>query len=525
MSLPFPKSGACLTDAEIAGYLARAGDRERIEAHLAGCADCLDLLLAARRLAREEAPVRRPSYRFVRRRTNPFLSLAAAAAVLLVAVLAVVALTRKTDPAPAPVTRQAPPRVEPPREEKRPVEEKRETPREEKRDEKPVEKRDETPREKPSERGIADRIPGPKSGETAVVRKEAFTVKSVTGRVKYRNRELRAGDALELSVPLRVPFGEHAAIEVAGASILLHHETEVAIGPGALRIATGRAFVRGEIRVETPAGSLIPSGTEFAVEVAGAALSVVVRSGSVRIGTAKVEKGQFLKVAAGQTPGRPVRVDLAAALAWADAIDRASKPDEAWLLLYPAQKKSAIVVTAPHMPIETQTSRFAAGLAESLRTSLVVAHGYKRPRKIEVNEPGDSPAEREAYEEYRRLVREGGAVAPLAFLIEIHGYGSEGEMPEIQVATSGFSKAELEQVKLAFARLVRKHAPEVEATIVFDLTDPKEIKYPAGAMKTKGIFRPEITQRGWKMELPWAVRWTCREKYVAILAELVESMR
>ncbi|GEM_PF-4656153 len=531
---PFPKAGPCLTDEEAADYLSHQGDRDRIEAHLAGCADCLDLVLGARALLKSESSrVSRSLRRHVRPRTNPLLSLGAAAAVLTITLVAAWALTRRSAAPvapPAPVTQRADSKKS---EETIPVrEEKKEPVRTEKREERSTERTTEPVREKKSERGIADRIPGPRRDEPTAVRKEAFTVKAVTGRVRYGDRELRAGDPLELSIPLRTPYGEHARVEVEGASLLLHHETSFALGPGALRISSGRLFVRssGTLRAETPAGIALPEGTEFAMEVSAASASIIVRSGNVRFanlrGEAKIERGQLLRCAPGQAPGRPVRVDLPSALRWVETLERSARsPDEAWLLLYPASKKSAIVVTAPHMPIETQTSRFAARLAERLSAPLVVANGYKRPRKIEVNVPGEEPAQREAFDEYRRLVREGSAASPVGLLVEIHGYGSEGESNVIEISTSGISKTQLEKLKDLYAQILKKHAPEVEATLVFDLTDPKRIKFPAGPMKTRGIFRPETTVRGWKVELPWAVRWKEHEKYAAILAELVESLR
>lgn len=553
----FPKDGPCLTIEEVADYLARRpADPERVERHLAGCPECLDLALGAHALAGGEAdaparaveralslrPARRlPSARRLRprRRPNPFLSLAAAAAVVLVAVLAAVALTQRT-PAPVP---PAPPVVRQTRdpertEAKEPV--RRDEPRREERtDEKVVEKKVDPKREAKPERGIADRVPGPRS-ETKV-RAEVLAVRSVTGRVRYRDRELRAGDALELVDALRTPFGECARIETAGTTIHVHHDTGFSLGPGpVVRLDQGRLFIRSAsgLRAETSAGSVTPLGTEFGLEVSGNVTTVVVRSGLVRFANArgeqKVEKGQLLRCAPGQTPGRPARADLAAALAWVEGMERAGGgPDAAWMILYPAPQRSGIVVTAPHMPIETQTSRIAAGLAERLQTSLVVAHGYKRPRKIDVNVPGDDPASREAYDEYRRLIRDGASASPVPFLVEIHGYGDEEDPAVIEIATAGFAVADAEAVKRTYARLLRKHAPEVQATLVFDVTDPTyeaggkriKFKYPALDLRTRGVFRKEVAARGWKVSLPHACRWRCRDAYVAILAELVESLR
>lgn len=529
--MPFKKEGLCLTDAEIATWLATHSD-ERVEAHLAGCADCLDLVLSAHALSKSE-PQRTPSVRRLPRRksTNPFVSLAAAAAVLLVAVLAAIALTQRNDAPPGPVAQPKPPpkREETPKREEKIVEKKEETP-EPKREEKIVEKREEPKREEKKEKGIAGRIPGPKS-ET-VPEREVFAVRSVTGRVLRKGVEIRAGDAIDAADVLRTPFGEHAKIEAGGGTFLVHHETEFALRPAGIRVTKGRVLIR-DFAAETPAGSLVPTGTEYSVEVAGNVTTVIVKSGSVQFKTArgeqKVAEGQLVRCTAGQAPGRPARVvDLELALSWAAAMEK-----DAWLQLYPAARRSPLVVTAPHMPIETQTSKFARTVAEKLDVSLVVAHGYKRTRNTEVNVPGDTDEEKAVYEEYRRLVREAGSVAPLALLVEIHGYGDADEPPIIEISTTGFTERELLQLKGTYARLLKKHAPEVEAMLVFELTDPTyewdgkkiKFKYGAGDMKTKGIFRKDVTARGWKVELPHACRYKCHDAYAAILADLIASLR
>lgn len=533
--MPFRKEGSCLTDAEIASWLAHEPN-ERVELHLAGCADCLDLVLAAHELSKAEAaPRKMPSVRrFPRRsRTNPLLALAAAAAVVLVAILAVMAITQRSETPQAPVAQPRPqPKKEEPRTEEKIVEKKDETPpkrEEEKIVEKTPEKRDE---KKPH--GVADRHPGITGTETAVEKKtpEVFAVRSVTGRVMRNGVELKSGDVLEATDVLRTPFGEHAKIEAGAGTFLVHHDAEFALRPAGIRVTRGRVFVR-DFAAETPAGSLVPTGTEYSVEVSGNVTTLIVKSGSVQFKTARGEQkaaeGQLVRCTAGQAPGRPARVvDLEAALAWTGALEK-----EAWLQLYAATKRSPLVVTAPHMPIETQTSKFARTLAENLDVSLVVAHGYKRTRNTEVNVPGDTDEERVVYEEYRRLVREAGSVAPLGLLVEIHGYGDADEPPIIEISTTGFTERELLQLKQTYAKLVKKHAPEVEAMLVFELTDPTyewdgkkiKFKYGAGDMKTKGIFRKDVTARGWKVELPHACRYKSHDTYVAILTELIDSLR
>lgn len=535
MNLPFPREGACLADEEIAAYLDhRAEDADRVERHLAGCGDCLDLLLGARKAKESEDPIserltarivamgpsrKNPSIRrfLERRRTNPLVGLAAAAAVILVGIVAVLSLAERRSPDLR--TPEKPIRSDEwPGDAKREIAEKSGEPHRRDEGTEPLRKH-----------GIA---------ETSPIRVDA-----VAGRVQCGDRELQVGDFVRASDTLRTRFAESARLEVAGTTLVIHHETEFGLGgAGAIRLERGKLFLRSDRgwSAETPSGTVNGLGAETSLEVVEGVTGVVVKSGDVlfrnAFGARRIEKGLTLRCGRDEAPPFPSRVaDLNATLAWTGRVERAARsPNEAYLMLYPVARRGGLVVTAPHMPIESQTARFAASVAERRHASLVVASGFKRIRQIEVNVPGATGESVAAYEEYRRLVGEAADRTPLDLLVEIHGYGGEGEPPMIEIATTGFAVQELGRLKQVYAKLLQKHRPGIEAMLVFEATDPtyeyggKKIryKYGVGAMATHGIFRKEITTRGWKVELPYACRYPEHEKYEAILADLiVEALR
>lgn len=535
MNLPFPREGRCLTDEEIAAYLDhRAEESDRLERHLAGCEDCLDLLLGVRKAEEPAVAVperltarivamgpsrRNPSIRrfLERRRTHPLLALAAAAAVILVGIVAVLSLTERLMPS-------ARKREEAVRTDERPGETKED---------------------------VAEKFHEPRrsGGETDGPRKNAIAeagpaiIDAVAGRIACGDRELKVGDPIRATDTLRTRFGESARVEVLGTTLWVHHETDFGLdNNGAVRLDRGRLFLRGDRGwfAETPSGTVHATGADVSLEVADGATAVTVKSGAAlfrnSFGARRIEKGLALRCSPGEAPPFPSRVaDLNGALAWTAQVERATRsPKEAGLILYPAARRTSLVVTAPHMPVESQTARFATNLAERRKASLVIANGYKRIRRIEVNVPGDTGESRAAFEAYRRLVTEAADRSPLGLLVEIHGYGGEGDPSVIEIATTGFTTEELQQCKQTYAKLLQKHRPKVEAALVFEATDPTyeyggrkiRYKYGVGSMATRGIFQKEIAARGWKVELPYACRYEAHEKYEAILSDLIaEALR
>lgn len=567
--LPFRDAGPCPSDEVLAAYLGGTlpeADRERAELHLAACEECLDTIVAAheartgelaeravRKIEGLVAPRRLPVRRFPRRRERgPAGLVAAVAAAVFVGVVALVAVTSRQPANPPPVAEKGP-RVDPPAPEPPP-------PPPEPLREKPAEPRpDPPPRPKPLEESRpAVRPPEPKEPRPVpppppepprpepprTVVEAALTVEAASGDVRLGERAVRKGDRLTPAQTLRTAFASHGRVEAGGAVFAFHQTTQVALGPGpSAKVIEGRLFVKSApgLRVETPAGSVTPIGTEFAVDVAGDETWVAVREGAVVLenahGKATVRKDQVVRCLRGRAPGAAAR--LAGPAAHFDWAEKTAAP--AYVMLYPGPRKNAgVVIAAPHSPYVGRTAEVAAAVAERLRVACVIGHGYARRGDYDwVHLPGGTPEEKAVFAEYARLVREGAGVSPARLVVQVLGMGgpatNERDEPVIEVATAGFTKEDAQRMKESFAAIVRKHKPETEMKLVLDLTDPKyevggrEVSFRTGASRLRqaGIFRSDIAARGLHVTLPWTVRATAgmRGQYGAILADWLESIR
>jgi hypothetical protein len=564
--VPFTKEGNCLADEELARYLARAPESEpervaAIEGHLAACEECLDTLLAAReamemadsaeRADRVAARLRgrrgslRPS---ARRPTtgSPIVIAAAAAAATLFSLAGLALLLSHRPPKPEVVRQPEAPSEESPEpmpEEPRPAPPPPPRPEAapERREPKPFRApppapREELPAPPPPPRPEEPPEAPPKRPPAGSAVETRVAVEAVRGRVRWRNRDLKAGDLVSPADALKTPFGARAVLTAGGATFVVHHDTELTLGAGPVaRIACGRVFVRGSpgLRVETPAASVSPVGTEFLVEVSADATLVAVREGSVLVandqGRVAVRKDQAVRASPGRAPGRPVSAPPDAfAWALAEAGDRA-------IVLYPAARKSGVVLSAPHVPVDDDlhVAEFAAGTAARAGLPCVVGYGFSEGSRLVV--PGRTTADRELFDEFGRLVREASGAWPARLVVVFHAKQVNDPAPLVaECGTAGFTVAEEEQLKRDFASAVERHAPAVKLRMVCEHTDPtfeaggRTLAFSAGAAEYRraGLFKESSALRGLRLRIPASVRYSdsARGKYEAIFAEWLDKL-
>jgi ferric-dicitrate binding protein FerR (iron transport regulator) len=569
MKTPFLKIGPCLTKEELARYRSLEGtDRDRIDRHLSGCMNCFALLSdsleehgeeegpSTALLRRVESLPSRMAYRRSRRspvpnRQNPLLRLAVAAALLLAIgsgflflpgsseekePVHVMTPSSKKEESPVPKDLPGKPDVDNPSEDPTVVE--------------PKVKPNVEPKREPSltpepekEKDLPDSEREPvieKPKESTVVK---VLLSRVEGTLLCRGEPLSSGSEISPGDPLRTPFGTEARVTFAGGTVWVDHQTEIQMDQGGrLHLRRGKIYLQSApgLKVQTPAGFIRPQGTKFQVETdAKGTTRVVVQAGRVRfengLGGRNILAGCRVVGKVGKRPGPSIHMkNPEEVFLWVKGIDKVvAEGEDPFLRLYRTEKKVPLLFSAPHVPVETQSKEIATFLAQSLDAPLIVGSGFKGPRGIDLNEPGKSEASRTAFLAYVEALRKGEAGFPIPFLVEIHAYGEkDGESPVIEIATSGFRKAELERIKNRYEELVKKLQPQVRARLVFDLTDPtyevdgvkRDFKYKSTLLRSSGVFQKKISLRGWKVSLPWEVRYTSREHYRTILLELLREI-
>ncbi len=531
--------GPCLSAGEIARYRENtlpAPERDRAELHLSACEHCLDDLLAvpasvggeaSERLVRRVQGLVAPRVAHQRRftprpRPSRGLFIAALAAGAFIAIVALVTLASRPPAAPKTVGRTPKPEVPPEQPPPRPAPTPKHVPPPQPRPERPPEPKGARPIVPPGppppapERRPPEPPKPPEPPRPTVER--TLAIDRVEGDLGVKK-----GDRVTLARSIKTGFGRLGLVEAAGARFLLHHQTEIALGAEPVaRLSQGRLFVRSapDLRVETPAGSIVPQGTQFAVEIAGDETWLAVREGSVLFENAQgksiVRKDQMLKVAKGRSPGTASRVP-ANAFDWADKAGA-----DAHVMLYPGSRKG-LVITAPHAPHVMHTSEIAAGVAERLEAPLVVGWGYARKGEYSiVHLPGDTAEEKAVFTEYVRLIREGAGVPVARLVVEIQGHGG----PVLEGATSGFTKEEVQRLKESLAAIARKHG--AEDRLAFDLADPQhDFRFGTFNLRKTGVLKSDIAARGLVLGLPSSCRTTAkaRETWAAVLAEWLETIR
>ena len=378
-----------------------------------------------------------------------------------------------------------------------------------------------------------------------MTRPESFVLADVAGEVWIGDRPAKSGDAVGGGDVVRTLPGAAGSVVAGGATIRLDAGAELALrpsgeGPGpAIDLAAGRIFVKSApgLRVTTPAGTLVPTGTAFAVTLAGKETTVAMREGTVRFETAHgkvdVRPGQAATCVEGRAPKTPARiVDPAAEFAWVDDVAAGR-----WFRVIPPGRRAGVVIAAPHAPHEIRSNVFAAGLARRLEAGAAIAWGQVADgmcRTLDI--PGDSAAENALFEGWVRRLREAAGGPGVRLLVEIHSkLEGDASRTVIDGITAGFAKDELERMKRSFDAVVKKRKPPVAMRLVFDVTDPTyeyegrtiPSRQDATGLKTNGVLRREIAARGLLLALPTEVRTdpALCEAYEGILAEWLEGVR
>lgn len=222
---------------------------------------------------------------------------------------------------------------------------------------------------------------------------------------------------------------------------------------------------------------------------------------------------------------------------------------------------SGHVVAAPHEGFDEHTGPLARPVAEALGWGWVVATGYRAPkddRWFDVNRPTERPkkgglllkarvtdAGRRVYAEYQARLQQAAGLGEddrLALLVEIHGHarilrpkgGEPLRVQAIELATQGFTKPELRQLKRRYLRLSAELAAADRVPLAVDQLDPTykfaghrvKFYFRATGSKRAGALRAERTRRALHFELPSKVRFDERRRglYAKLLTQLLRPL-
>lgn len=214
------------------------------------------------------------------------------------------------------------------------------------------------------------------------------------------------------------------------------------------------------------------------------------------------------------------------------------------------------VVAAPHGGYDQQSELLARNIARRIDWGWVRATGYRSyPLRywFDVNRPterlwrsgrfltGRETWEgRKHYDEYQsRLKRAARRTGAVTFLVEIHGHsrsvraGSRNMRVEvIELATRGFTLAQLRRIKTKYNQLVRSVPAQYRVTLAIDRLDNyfeyRGWKIPfffrASDAKRIGSLRSSQARKALHFELPRRVRTysTARGYYESLFANLLE---
>ncbi len=220
---------------------------------------------------------------------------------------------------------------------------------------------------------------------------------------------------------------------------------------------------------------------------------------------------------------------------------------------------AGFVVAAPHGGYDQDSEDLARGIANRLGWGWVRAIAYRSypfHQWYDVNRPTERPWQygsfadnrettkgRRVYNEYQRKLKSAARrTGPLSLLVEIHGHsrterlsgGGTLRIEVIELATSGFTRAELRTLKANYERLQRSLPSSQRVQLAIDRLDSRydyrgysvPFYYTANGAKQSGALRSSQTRRALHFELPPRVRGTAstRRAYERLLAELLENL-
>ena len=179
---------------------------------------------------------------------------------------------------------------------------------------------------------------------------------------------------------------------------------------------------------------------------------------------------------------------------------------------------SSVLIAAPHGTFDANTAPIAIGAARRVGAGYVVAWRFVTDKiRINVNRPTEGaflPCAQEArsdraqsvYDIYAGTVQKAAAGNPLRRYVEIHGNSNPKTANTIEVATVGFSGAEVQAVKEAYPAMlatVRESLPDFPGlALLIEPADP--IIYTAACAKKLGVL--SRVPRGVHFEFPRSAR-------------------
>ncbi|MDP6959773.1 MAG: FecR family protein, partial [Planctomycetota bacterium] len=244
------------------------------------------------------------------------------------------------------------------------------------------------------------KTPDPKREPVLEEPKESTVVKVLLSRVEgtllCKGQPLSSGSEVAPGDALRTPFGTEARVTFAGGTVWLDHQTKIQMNPGGkLHLSSGKIYLQSApgLEIQTPAGIIRPEGTKFQVETDVKGVTrVVVQTGRVRFengfGGRNILAGCRVIGKVGKRPGPSIHVkDLEDLFLWVKGVDQGvAEGKSPFLRLYRTEKETPLLLSAPHVPVETQSKEIATFLAQKLGAPLIVGHGFKGPRGIDLNE-------------------------------------------------------------------------------------------------------------------------------------------
>lgn len=222
-----------------------------------------------------------------------------------------------------------------------------------------------------------------------------------------------------------------------------------------------------------------------------------------------------------------------------------------------APAQAGRVVAAPHGGYDRETERLARDVARRLGWGWTAAVGYRsEPLRywFDVNRPTErawvgggfgvervTARARAVFEDYMRAVARAGrqvSGARLELLVELHGHarrvrlgGVNVQVEAIELATRGFTLAQLRRLRAAYERLQADLPFDLRVPLAIDrLDDPYEYEgwlipfyFRASGAEEHGSLHPDVSRRALHFELPPAVRTSsrARQAYTRLLAALL----
>lgn len=346
--------------------------------------------------------------------------------------------------------------------------------------------------------------PKPPAPTTEPARRAAIVLAGVEGTA-FRRRAgaespLTAGAEVAASDVLFTRPRRAARLAIDGLVVTLERGTALASEireDGSLRIhvSAGLAFFEASrpLTVTAPEAEIIVTGTSFQVERDEKRTQVAVLEGAVRFrnekGEVAVRAGQRSGARAGERPSAPAKADVEALAAWRRRPELAPNPERnAFTEHEPGRRLPGLAVAAPFSEGEAEAGRLARATAELLDSGLVLGHHWRdvgkrrwinvdRGMEAELRADGTPAAEaftdraRKATADYLDHARAAaGVTGPVPMIVQFRNH-YEKDLEVCEVASSGWTKAAVAQLKAFYAQLLEKHRPAYRLEMRFQGVD------------------------------------------------------